>query len=61
LTDLAPPSSATLELVESYFEAERRLDAAKVLEHFHDDAVLVLPEGRRLIGLAAIGAFYAEV
>ena len=32
-----------------------------VLEHFNDDAVVVLPDGRRLDGRAAIGAFYAGV
>jgi uncharacterized protein (TIGR02246 family) len=49
------------ELVESYFAAERRRDVSGVLEHFHDDAVVVLPDGRSLQGRAAIGEFYARV
>ena len=32
-----------------------------VLEHFDDDAVVVLPDGRRLDGRAAIEEFYAGV
>jgi uncharacterized protein (TIGR02246 family) len=49
------------ELVESYFAAERRRDVSGVLEHFNDDAVVVLPDGRRLVGRAAIGEFYVGV
>ena len=49
------------ELVESYFAAERRRDVGAVLEHFDADAVVVLPDGRRLDGRAAIGEFYAAV
>jgi uncharacterized protein (TIGR02246 family) len=49
------------ELLESYFAAERRRDVSGVLEHFHADAVVVLPDGRRLAGRAAIGEFYAGV
>ena len=32
-----------------------------MLEHFCDDAVLVLPDGRSLVGREAIGTFYAQV
>jgi uncharacterized protein (TIGR02246 family) len=49
------------ELIESYFAAERRRDVSGVLEHFHADAVVVLPDGRRLGGRAAIGVFYERV
>ena len=49
------------ELVESYFAAERRRDVSGVLEHFNADAVVVLPDGRRLDGRAAIREFYARV
>ena len=49
------------ELVESYFAAERRRDVSGVLEHFDDDAVVVLPDGRRLDGHAAIEEFYTSV
>jgi ketosteroid isomerase-like protein len=49
------------ELLESYFAAERRRDVSGVLEHFHADAVVVLPDGRRLGGRAAVGEFYARV
>ena len=49
------------ELVESYFAAERRRDVSGVLEHFNADAVVILPDGRRLDGHAAIGEFYARV
>ena len=31
------------------------------MEHFHEDAVLVLPDGRTLSGRGAIGEFYAQV
>jgi uncharacterized protein (TIGR02246 family) len=49
------------ELVESYFAAERRRDVSAVLDHFNADAVVVLPDGRRLDGRAAIGEFYAQL
>ena len=49
------------ELVESYFAAEGRRDVSGVLGHFHPDAVVVLPDGRRLGGRAAIEEFYAGV
>jgi ketosteroid isomerase-like protein len=52
--------SATRALVESYFAAEMRRDVNGVLEHFHDDAVLQPPDGRRLEG-GAIRSFYDGV
>jgi uncharacterized protein (TIGR02246 family) len=58
---LAAAGEATSQLVESYFAAEMRRDSRRVLEHYCDDAVLVLPDGRSLVGREAIGTFYAQV
>ena len=61
MRSLAAPETTTSELFESYFAAESRRDVRAVVEHFREDAVLVLPDGRTLSGRGAIGEFYAEV
>ena len=54
---IAAPDTTTSELFESYFAAESRRDATAVVEHFREDAVLVLPDGRAtLVATAARAA-----
>jgi uncharacterized protein (TIGR02246 family) len=60
VTDLAAETTAR-ELVQSYFAAEMDGDPSAVIEHFDEDAALVLPDGRSLRGHADIRQHYDEV
>jgi ketosteroid isomerase-like protein len=46
------------EVVEAYWKAEMSRDLQAVLEHYAEDAELVVPEMGRLIGHAEIRKFY---
>jgi ketosteroid isomerase-like protein len=46
-------------VVRSYWDAEQRRDIDAVLGHYHQDAVLVVPDLGRLVGHDQIKTFYA--
>ena len=46
-------------VVRSYWDAEQRRDIEAVLGHYHQDAVLVVPDLGRLVGHEQIRTFYA--
>jgi ketosteroid isomerase-like protein len=46
------------ELIRRYFDAFNRHDLEGVVACFHDQAVLVSPNGRRLVGLAEVRRSY---
>jgi taurine dehydrogenase small subunit len=48
------------QLIERYFAAFNRHDVDAVLACFHDDAVLVDPQGRRVEGRAGVRRRYTE-
>lgn len=50
-------TSTPRQVAESYWQAEARRDLDAVMEHFHPDAVLEVPDGK-LMGRATIRTFY---
>jgi hypothetical protein len=46
------------QLIQRYFDAFNRHDLEAVVACFHDQAVLVNPNGRRLVGLAEVRRSY---
>jgi|SRR5215469_16643751 len=46
------------ELIKCYFDAFNRHDLEGVVACFHDDAVLVGPDGKRLVGIAEVRRSY---
>ena len=46
------------ELINRYFDAFNRHDLEGVMACFHDDAVLVGPNGKRLVGIAEVRRSY---
>ena len=46
------------ELIKRYFDAFNRHDLEAVVACFHDEAVLVGPNGKRLVGLAEVRRSY---
>jgi ketosteroid isomerase-like protein len=48
------------ELIEAYWRAEERRDLDGVLDHYTEDAELVVPEMGRLVGHSEIRKFYEE-
>ena len=50
--------TAEEQLIERYFDAFNRHDIEAVVACFHDEAVLVGPNGKRLIGIAEVRRSY---
>jgi ketosteroid isomerase-like protein len=48
------------EVIEAYWQAEERRDLDGVLDHYAEDAELVVPEMGRLVGHSEIRKFYEE-
>jgi len=48
------------QLINRYFDAFNRHDLEGVVACFHNDAVLVSPDGKRLVGIAEVRRSYAK-